>query len=49
MTLDVRKIVLIALAGAGVALVLALGFSGWVNHASDLVIAYGYAGLSWCL
>ncbi len=49
MTLDLKKPVLLALAAAFCALVLALGFSGWMRHASDLLMAYGYAGLSWCL
>lgn len=49
MTLDLKKCVLLGLGGAGFALVLALGFAGWLKHASDLLMAYGYAGISWCL
>lgn len=49
MTLDLKKILLFSLMAAGFAVVLALGFAGWLQHASDLLIAYGYAGIAWCL
>lgn len=43
------KLPLILLLGAFVALVLALGFAGWLLHTADLMLYLGEAGLSWCL
>ncbi len=43
------KLPILLLAGASMALLLALGLAGWIRHAADLMLSLGEAGLSWCL
>nr|WP_316654960.1 hypothetical protein [uncultured Gellertiella sp.] len=49
MSLDLKTTALATLLLVAAALVLAAGFSGWVRHTTDIILALGQAGLSWCL
>ncbi|MBB4063566.1 hypothetical protein [Gellertiella hungarica] len=46
---DTRTWPIAAVAAALAALVLSVGFAGWIRHAGELMLSLGQAGLSWCL